>query len=217
MLKLVLFDMDGVIFEGKNFWLELHKLMGTEKQAWQLWTGLGSRDYERLSWLTAKKLWQGRSAELFLQLVAAREPVRGIEGVFAYLGESGIRSAIVSSGPYQLAQRARELFSIDEIRANRLEIDGNGRFTGSVDVQVDDNFKGVPARRLMAKFGADPDSTAMIGDAASDIAMSELASLSIAYDSNDSALLRACKHHVAGGEMSAVVDLLRAQATLPGR
>jgi HAD superfamily phosphoserine phosphatase-like hydrolase len=217
MLKLVLFDMDGVVFEGKNFWLELHQLMGTEKQAWQLWTGLGSHDYERLSWLTAKKLWQGRSAGPFRQLVAARRPVPGIERVFAYLKDNGMRSAIVSSGPYQLAQRAQELFAIDEIRANRLEIDGEGRFTGHVDVQVDDNFKGRPARDIMAEFGAVADSTAMIGDAASDVAMSGLVSLSIAYDSTDPELLRTCKHHVTGGEMSAVVDLLRAQAMAPGR
>lgn len=211
MLKLVLFDMDGVIFEGKNFWLELHRQMGTEKQAWQLWDGLASEDYKRLSYLTAENLWRGRSAEPFQRLITDRKPVEGVDRVFAFLKENRIRSAIVSSGPFQLAERAKELFDIDDIHANKLEIDANGNFTGSVDVQVNDNFKDEPARELMTKFGADYDSTAMIGDSSSDRAIAELVSLSIAYDSTADDLHRVCSHSLDGGEMLKAMDLLQAK------
>lgn len=208
MLRLVLFDMDGVIFQGKNFWLDLHKSMGTEKQAWQLWTGLGSQEYERLSILTAQRLWMGKPTQPFWELVGSRRPVPGIEEVFDYLQKQQIRSAIVSSGPYQLAERARKLFGVDEIRANRLAIGPAGTFTGEVDVQVDENRKDVPARELMYQFQADYDSTAMIGDNSSDVAMASLVSMSIAYDSTDSRLLEACQHELKAGEMGQAVALL---------
>lgn len=216
MLRLVLFDMDGVIFQGKNFWLDLHRLMGTEKQAWQLWAGLGSHEYERLSALTAQRLWVGKSAKPFWELVKSRQPVPGIEQVFRYLQQRRIRSAIVSSGPHQLAERARKLFDVDEIRANRLSIGPAGTFTGEVEVQVDENRKDVPAREIMHKFEADYDSTAMIGDAFSDVAMARLVSTSIAYDSTDEKLLAASQYELKAGEMGRAVDLLERKASSLG-
>ena len=204
MLRLVLFDMDGVIFEGKNFWLDLHKLMGTEKQAWQLWKGLGTRAYERLSDRTAK-IWQNQSSEHFWRLISERRTVEGLEQVFAYLHECQINTAIISSGPYQLAEKAQRLFSIDEIRANKLGISEDGTFTGIVKVQVDDNYKNIPAKEVMLQFGATYDTTAMIGDASSDVLIARLVSLSIAYNSNDTELLNACKYKVEDGEISKIV------------
>lgn len=209
MLELVFFDMDGVIFEGKNFWLDFHKVMGTEKQAWQLWTGLGASDYDRLSHLTAKKLWRQKSSEKFWRLIYARRPVTGVDQVFNYLNENKIKSAIISSGPYQLAERAQQLFSVSKIRANKLGIGEDGEFTGEVDIQVDDNHKDIPAKEIMTKFGASYDTTAVIGDSRSDLAIAKLVSLSIAYDTTDSALLAACCARVAPGEIYNVIDVLR--------
>lgn len=209
MLRLVLFDMDGVIFEGKNFWLDLHRLMGTEKQAWQLWSGLGTHQYERLSILTAQRLWIGRPAGPFWELISSRRPVAGIEEVFGYLRQEQIASAIISSGPYQLAERAQELFGISDIRANRLHIGPTGMFTGEVDVQVDENHKEVSAQGIMSQHGADYNTTAMIGDALSDVSMAKLVSTSIAYDATDPVLLDVCRYRLKEGEMRKAVDLLK--------
>jgi len=212
MLELVLFDMDGVVFEGRNFWLDLHRLMGTEKQAWQLWSGLARRDYRRLSELTAGSVWRGRSSAPMLELVRARRPVAGIAEVFAFLAARGIRSAIVSSGPYQLAARAQSLFGVDAIRANRLEIGPDGVFTGKVEVQVDDSDKGAAARELMQRFGADRDTTAAIVDSASDIPIAELVSLSIAYSAAEPALRDKCTLSLPEGEMAKAIEYLRARS-----
>ncbi|MBX3616957.1 HAD family hydrolase [Nitrosomonas sp.] len=209
MVNLVLFDMDGVIFEGKNFWLDLHKAMGTEKQAWQLWEGLGIRDYRKLGELTAKKLWRQKSSDKFWRLINERKTSNGIGEVFSYLRKNHIKSAIVSSGPYQLAEKAQRLFDISEIRANKLDIGENGQFTGKVDIQVDDNHKDIPAQELMAKFGATFETTAMIGDTRNDVLIARLASVSIAYNSDDDALLKACHHNLEANQICNVIDILR--------
>lgn len=209
MINLVLFDMDGVIFNGTNFWLDLHKAMGTERQAWQLWKGLGRLDYRRLSNITSKKIWRQKSSDEFWNLVYARSLVVGIEHIFTYLNENKIKSAIISSGPYQLAERAQQLFHINEIRANKLVIGEDEKFTGEVDVQVDDNHKDITAKEVMVKFGATYDTTAMIGDTQSDVSIAKLVSLSIAYNSIDLDLLEACRYKLAAGDLHNVVDLLR--------
>lgn len=212
MLKLVLLDMDGVIFEGKNFWLDFHHLMGTERQAWQLWEGLAGRDYPRLSQLTARRLWAGRPAAPFFEMINARRTVHGIAQVLSFLQEQGIATAVVSSGPYQLAERARRLFHIDAIRANRLAIDSDNHFTGDVDVQVDDNAKAQAALELMTCFGAVRETTAVIGDAASDAGMAALAGLSIAYDTQDAAMVSASQHRLPYGRLADAIGLLQAYA-----
>lgn len=209
MLKLVIFDMDGVVFEGTNFWLDLHRLMGTEKQAWQLWKGLSENSYEHLSKRTAI-IWENRSSEHFWNLIAERKTVPGIEQVFTFLREHQIETAIISSGPYQLAERAQRQFSIGSIRANKLSIGKDGRFTGQVEVQVDNNKKDIPAQEVMQSYGATYETTAMIGDSASDVALARLVSLCISYDSNDLELLSECKYQVKKGEMLKVVELLGA-------
>lgn len=209
--KLIIFDMDGVIFEGKNFWLELHKLMGTEKQAWQLWNGLGKKDFQELSNITAMKLWRNKSSSTFKKLINERKPAEGIDAVFAYLHANNIKSAIVSSGPYQLAERAVELFGIDVIRANKLEIGKNEYFTGNVDVQVDENNKDIPAMEIMKKLGAIPDTTAMIGDSISDSMIAKVVSLPVAYDTLDEDLLSKCKYRLKAGEISKVVGMLKSE------
>jgi len=207
MLKLVIFDMDGVIFERRNFWLDLHRRMGTEKQAWQLWQGLSNSEYEHLSHRTAK-IWQNRSSEHFWNLISQSKMVTDIDQIFSYLQKHKIGSAIVSSGPYQLAERAQRLFSIGSIRANKLIIAQDGTFTGEVDVQVDDSRKDISAKNIMKLYGATYETTAMIGDSSKDVVIAKLASLSIAYNTDDPALLEECKFKIKAGKISQAINLL---------
>jgi HAD superfamily phosphoserine phosphatase-like hydrolase len=210
MVEIVLLDMDGVIFEGKSFWLDFHRRMKTETQAWQLWDGLGHRDYKRLGARTAD-IWKDRPSNEFWELINSRTLVPGIEDLFAFLNDNLVKTAIISSGPYQLAQRAQRLFHISEIRANKLYIAEDGSFTGHVEIQVDENDKRSTAEEVMAKLGGTFSRAAMVGDSASDAGVAELVAIPIAYDSTDDALLRACRYRIAAGEMRKVIDLLREQ------
>src|SRR3954454_3646087 len=137
-VDLVIFDMDGVIFEGRNFWLDLHHAMGTEAEAWRLWVAYGKHDYRRLAAITAEKIWVGRSPSLFEDLTTSRRYVDGAAEVVAWLRQRAVRTAIVSSGPLQLAERARRELGIDVIRANHVAI-VDGTFAGTVDLHVDDS------------------------------------------------------------------------------
>jgi len=217
MIELVIFDMDGVIFEGQNFWLDLHRAMGTEKEAWRLWRNLAKTDYVRLSRITAEKLWRHKSADGLWRLIRDRKPVAGISQVFGYLQANAIKTAVVSSGPYQLAERAQRMYGVDLIRANRLEIGADGTFTGQVEVQVDENHKDTVAQELMNALGIPADSTAMIGDSHSDAAMARVVGLPIAYDAEDKKLLKNCPVHLSRGRLSEAIRVLRDFSLRPSR
>lgn len=212
MLDMVLLDMDGVIFEGKNFWLEFHDLMGTRKQAMQLWRGLQKKDYSLLSSHTAR-IWAGQSAASFWRLIEERKLIPGIHQLVEYLHTNNIPCAIVSSGPYQLAERAQRLLAISTIRANKLEISREGCFTGAVDVQVDDSQKDLAAIDAMKEFSARPQFTAMIGDTTSDAMIAKVADISIAFNTDESALIKACRYQLSSQNIDEAIPILTAHLT----
>ncbi len=206
MVDLVIFDMDGVIFQGRNFWLDLHRALGTEAEAWRLWDAYGKQDYPRLSAITVEEVWIGRNAAAFHDLIASRVYVDGAADVVGWLREHGVRTAIVSSGPYQLAERAQRELGIDAIRANRVAIVGTV-FTGTVDLQVDDTRKDLAAIAVMTKFGIPPDRTAMVGDSSSDARLVGIVGRLIAYDPDSSELVTAADTVIMSGHLRDLISL----------
>jgi phosphoserine phosphatase len=205
-LKMVLFDMDGVIFEGENFWLDLHRRLGTDRAALALAKRYMATDYQRLSRITVERLWRGKPSEPFFELIGRRSLVPGAEVLFAFLRQNRVATAIISSGPYQLAERAQKLLGIDVIRANHVYVE-DGAFLGKVDVQVDDANKGAVAASILADFGLDMSSVAGVGDSASDIELMPYAECSIAFNSKSEELNRACRY-VVDADLRALIPVL---------
>lgn len=206
-IALVLFDMDGVIFEGRNFWLDLHRRFGTEREALALAQRALQSDYEWLARYTVEHLWKDRPAAPLLELVAARRYAAGISEVCLSLRAHRIMTAIVSSGPIELAERARRDLGIDEFRANRVLI-ADGRIAGAVEVAVSDPGKLRVGLDVIAQLGCTPDRTAFIGDSDSDAALAAAVALPIAYDSASEQLDRAARHHLRRGELAKLLDLI---------
>jgi len=71
-IQLVLFDMDGVLFEGDNFWLELHERYGTQVRGLSLAEKYLKSDYKVLAQHVLGDLWKGKPASAYWQLVNTR-------------------------------------------------------------------------------------------------------------------------------------------------
>ncbi|MBU0472467.1 MAG: hypothetical protein KKF65_07600 [Nanoarchaeota archaeon] len=61
--KLICFDMDGVIFEFTNFWMELHKVFDTYEEGKKLSDLYLDSDYEKLVSEVVGELWKGKDAK----------------------------------------------------------------------------------------------------------------------------------------------------------
>jgi phosphoserine phosphatase len=202
--------MDGVIFEGRNFWLDLHRAMGTEREAWRLWHAYGKNDYRHLGKMTVEQLWIRRSAGAFYELIASRTYVHGAAKVIRWLRQHAVRSAIVSSGPYQLAERAQRELGVDVIRANRVAI-SDTCFTGEVDIQVDDSRKELAAVAVMNELGMQPACTAMVSDNAGDSRLAGVVGRLIAYDPESPELAAAADTVIPSGHLPDLIRLLERQ------
>lgn len=208
-IELAIFDMDGVIFEGNNFWLDLHLAYGTAEAGVALAERFIGSDYGRLAGLVAGRLWKGREATPFDRLVAARRYEDGAFELFDFLKTEEIPTAIISSGPEQLARRAQRDLAIDEVRANHV-ITANGRITGATEINVPDAEKLRVGLEVMDKFGTSPARTMFVGDSDSDAALANLVALGIAYNTKSESLLAACDHALETRSLVGVVAILDA-------
>jgi phosphoserine phosphatase len=204
-IDLVIFDMDGVIFEGHNFWLDLHREYGTEQEGVALADRYIDLDYTELAAQVMERLWKGQPSKPFHRLVQTRRYAKGVAKLFEFLHAREICSAIVSTGPYHLAERAQRDLSIDLIRANRLEIAG-GMLTGAVDIQVRENHKDEVGRELISLVGTTLGRTAFVGDSDGDVSLAEIVGLPVAYGDRSKKLSSVAKHTLPTGRLS---DLTR--------
>jgi phosphoserine phosphatase len=207
-IKLVIFDMDGVIFEGRSFWLDLHRRYSTELDALDLAKRFLKHDYETLGRITTEVLWKGKSATPFLDLVRQRPYQSGVAELVEGLRQCGVMTAIVSSGPIQLAVRAQKDLGIDEIRANEVRV-VDGRVSGQLNIGVSDSDKGRVSLEVMRCLGVTPEESAAVGDTESDVTVAQVVGLTIAYDSNSAELDKLARVHLRKGELLKLLDILR--------
>lgn len=133
MHKLVAFDMDGVIFEHHNFWMELHKVYGTLEEGMELTKKYVKTDYDKLVQEVIGRLWANKPAKPYLDLIKNHKYVEGTKETFEALKKKGYATMIITSGPYDLALRAQNELSVDYIFANRLPVE-NGRVVGTTEM-----------------------------------------------------------------------------------
>lgn len=210
-IRVVIFDMDGVIFEGRNFWLDLHRRYGGDvDEARALLNRYLETDYGTLAELIVGRLWKGKPAAPYLELVEERRYQPGVRETFERIRELGLATGLVSSGPDLLARRAQRDLGIEVIRANGIEIAG-GSLTGQAKVQVPDGEKDRVGLEVMAELHAGPAETAAVGDSSSDVPLAERVALPIAYDSHSDRLDRLARHRLAHGELARLPQMLRSR------
>jgi phosphoserine phosphatase len=108
---------------------------------------------------------------------------RGVPRLIASVKAAGGHVGVVSGGFHEVLDPLAESLALDFWRANRLEIDANGRLTGRVLGSIVDAAAKASALLEWAAATATPiDRTVAIGDGANDLKMMAEAGLSIAFN-----------------------------------
>ena len=186
MIKLAAFDMDGVLFEHFNFWYELHKRFGTYKKGKELTEKYKRNNYEKLVKEVVHKLWKGKSALPYFDLVKKSRYLPGAKETFSELKKRKIKTAIITSGPRELALRAQKELGIDFIFTNELVIKDNV-ITGEFKWPVADgkNEKVKALKELCNKLNINLNEVAYVGDNYNDIGAFKIVGLAIAFNSEE--------------------------------
>jgi len=206
--KLVVFDMDGVIFADDSFWTRVHHAYGTEHPGFELTEKYLKTNIKKLADEVIGKLWKGKDASLFFELVRTAEYNIGVKEVFAGLKQAGIKTCILTSGPVHLAKRAQEELGIDRVYGNEIKIK-NGIITGEYSwLSLDYSHKGETFLGICRDFGVKPSETVAVGDNEQDISKFEKAGFSIAFNSHSKKIKEAADAVVEGNDLRGILQFI---------
>ncbi|MDP6107048.1 MAG: HAD-IB family phosphatase [Candidatus Brocadiia bacterium] len=208
-IKLVAFDMEGVLSADPTVWEIMHGKLGTwdshGRPYWERYQA-GEFGYDRFARMDVA-VWRG--ADVGLLREAARE-VRWTDGcaeVLGALAEAGVAAAVISSGLLCVASRLEDEFGIEPIFANRAMAEGE-RLTGEVDMLVPYEAKGGILRSLAARGGIERAQIAAVGDSHSDVAMFREAAVSVAFRPTHASVASAATYCIDGEDLRPLLAFL---------
>jgi phosphoserine phosphatase len=220
MGKLIVFDMDGIIFEHINFWLELHKLYGTYGEGAELTKKYLKTDYKKLVEEVIGRLWKNKPAEIYFDLVSKIKYKAGIRELIFELKKRGYKIAIISSGPSDLAKRAKKEIGIDYFYTNKLLIK-NKEVAGSKDLKywrVRDNNKQGALREFCRMHNLFLKDVIAVVHGENDVPMAKSAGFSIAFNPESKELEKYCNSIIKGKDireiLKAVEDFENAESII---
>ena len=180
-MKLIVFDMNGVIFQEINFWMELHKFYGTYKEGKILTDKYLHKNYKKLVSEVVGKLWKGNDAKPYYDLIKKTKYMKGVKPLFRELKKREYKTAIISSGPKDQALRAKKELGIDYIYSNNLII-RRGKISGDFKWPVGAGRKQTILRKLCEDHNIFYKDCIVVVHDTNDIKMAKTAGMTIAFN-----------------------------------
>jgi len=180
--KLVAFDLDGTLVEGKSSWWKLHEYFGTIKLSLR-----NMRDYEQGEiaydeWMRRDiALWKPKPHITTIEKILLDYTLApNAKHVIKTLRERKLHVAIVTTGLDILANSVAMKLHIPNVIANGLVLDENGYLTNRVIFNVDLFEKHKAFNRLLKKVGIPMSQCIAVGDSKYDANFLKNAGLGIA-------------------------------------
>ncbi len=199
--------MDGVIFKKDNFWMNLHKALGTYEQGKELTRKYLREDYAKLVEEVVNKLWKGKSADAYFELVKTSKYNPGVKEAVASMKKMGFELCIITSGPRGLLDRAKIELGIEDGVSNDLVIKDN-LITGEFICPIAADNKRPILAEICLKHGISEKEVIAIGNGYNDVPKFEMAGFSIAFNSHCKELNKIADVVVEGNDMRDVLEVL---------
>jgi len=209
-IRLVCFDLDGVLLDQPSSWVEVHRHFGLDNEA-SLHAFLKGEITEEEFIRRDIALWMKAHPGVTLRdigriLTKSMTLTRGAKTTVRDLRRAGIECAIVSSGIEAAAHYAAQALGIKHVSANRLHADAKGRLTGTGTVLTPLRDKAVPLRRFAKELGIPLGQVCAVGNSSPDIGMFRSAGLAIAFRPSDEWVQSAADVVLEGESLREVLD-----------
>ncbi len=202
--------MDGVIFNTKNFWMDLHEALGTLEEGKELTAKYLHSNYHKLVEEVVGRLWKKKDAAPYYNLVRSVKYLPGVKNVFQEIKKNDWLTAIISSGSIDAARRAQHELGVDYIYANELVIKNNiitGEFVWPLGAGKEKKVQII--RHLCRDLGINLKDVIFVGDSDTDIHAFQVVGKSIAFNSSSEELKKAAMYVVEGKDLRKILPLMR--------
>lgn len=207
-IRLVCFDMDGVLTREESSWVSVHQRFGVRNgPGFEAFLRGDIDDEEFIRQDVA--LWLEKQPGMTLADVHAildeLTLVEGAHDTCDRLRAAGCELAIVSGGLDYMARRVATELGIEHVSANGLNTHEDGRLTGDGFVNTPLRDKSRPVVGFADRLGIGLGSVATVGNSAPDIPMFRASGLGIAFRAADPHVAQHADVTVAGDDLRSVV------------
>lgn len=188
-IKLIAFDLDGVLVDGGGSWIQVHKALGTFEESRKNSIEYFEGKISFAEW--AKRdvsLWKGTPIQKIEEILLNCELMPGIDETLTKLNKK-YRLIIISGGLKLLADHLKEKYNLYASFGNELIIK-EGKVAGVKHI-VDFNDKGTILEKVAYRCGYETRQCAAIGDYLNDIPMFNVAGFSIAFNPKNEEVCKA--------------------------
>lgn len=191
--------MDGMIFQSKNLWMELHRRWETYEQGKRLTKELLYTNFPLLLQKVVGELWMGKPENAYLNLISEQKYLPDVRETIQALRKKGFQTAIISGGMFELARRAQKELKIDFIHANKFIFE-NKKLDGRASIAMWHmmNEKGRILEELLKKEKIDPAETIVVGHDENDILLLNAVKKSIALNPETEQIAKSATRIVTG-------------------
>lgn len=216
-IKLVAFDLDGVLIDEPGSWMQVHKALGTQDKAHQHACAFFNGEISFEDWaIKDVALWKGTRVDRIKEILYGIPLIDGVSETLTELKNMGFKIAIITGGLKILADRIRETHNLDYSIGNDLTT-RDGKVTG-VEKDVDFYGKGKILSEIADKEGITTSQCACIGDHVNDIPMFKLAGLSVAFNPKDDELRKHADYVIKDKKIRKIIAYLtKQQCTSPAQ
>ena len=211
-LKLVVFDMDGVITDTLSSWKYVHDYFNTsnEKSVEEYIQGkIDDMEFIRRDanlWKeNGKSITQKRLEELLKDVPL----MKGAEECIKHLKENKIKTAIVSAGINVLADNVAKKLRIKDVLANGVKTDNNGYLNGIGILNVKLMYKDIAIKNLAKKSNINLENIVAVGNSCFDIPMFEVSGLGIAFNPEDECTKKAADFVVLEKDLRKILPYIK--------
>ncbi len=210
MIKLIVFDMDGVLTEEKSSWHYVHQRLGLDNSENFRKYADNEITYDEFFKLDLK-LWLNKFDKLkkdvivdILREIKIRD---GLKDVIEYLHRNNIKSVIVSGGISWLSDIIMARYHFDRAYANEIFTDESNNILPYGRINVVPDKKNIVIKNIIKEYNVDSSSVLSIGDSKTDYSMYIASEYFIAFNSDDDFIKKISDYSI-NNDITKIIDFL---------
>jgi len=206
-IKVISFDLDGVLFDGKSASYPVAKAVGLEKEFLRVLQRNAEKELSMEEAITeGAKIWAGISVNgEFDHLIETLPLMEGAEETVSTLKECDYKVGCISSGvsQYFLAPLQKRL-KLDFVYSNILG-ESDGAHDGSVSYVMGGPQKAETILRYLSENSMNSSNLASVGDGENDIDIFKISQLSIAFNPDSERVSKAASLTIRSKDLRSVL------------